>query len=76
VVGRSSVRALCVPIAALLLALAMTGCGRKGGLDPPPASVADPGLASVPAPEIGPDGRPLPPSHGPNRTSPLDFLID
>ncbi len=68
-------RALCGPIAALILALALAGCGRKGGLDPPPAAAADPAMMPAPAPEIGSDGRPLPPSQQ-NRTSPLDFLID
>ena len=74
--GRLPIRALYVSVAALMLALALAGCGRKGGLDPPPAAAADPSMAPVPAPEIGADGRPLPPAHGPNRTSPLDFLID
>jgi predicted small lipoprotein YifL len=62
-------------VGALVGALGLAGCGRKGGLDPPPgASVPDGGAAATPAapPEIGPDGRPLPP---PRRT-PLDWLID
>ena len=63
-------------IGALVMAFGLAGCGRKGGLDPPPAAAADPSMAPAPAPEIGADGRPLPPSRGPNRTSPLDFLID
>ena len=40
---------------ALVVALGLTGCGRKGGLDPPP------GVAAVPLSE---DGQPLP-SSGP-----------
>lgn len=77
--GRLSPRALLrvAAVGAFVAALGLAGCGRKGGLDPPPgASVIDPAVASQPAPEIGSDGRPLPPSRGPNRTSPLDFLID
>ncbi len=58
------------------MAFGLTGCGRKGGLDPPPVAAADPMMAPAPAPEIGPDGRLLPPTHGPARSSPLDFLID
>jgi predicted small lipoprotein YifL len=77
-VGRFSPRALSrvAAVGALVLALGLTGCGRKGGLDPPPAAAADPMMAPAPAPEIGPDGRPLPPTPGVGRTSPLDFLID
>ena len=72
--------------AALIAALALAGCGRKGGLDPPPAaSYADPAAAPNAAPElqeIGPDGRPIPPrpgqaqGQGPKRWTPLDWLID
>jgi len=69
-------RAICAPVAALILALALSGCGRKGGLDPPPGAQLDPALTSnVPPPETpGPDGRPVQPA--PGRTSPLDFLLD
>jgi predicted small lipoprotein YifL len=78
-VGRLSPRTLLriAAVGALVTSLGLAGCGRKGGLDPPPgASVIDPAVAAQPAPEIGPDGRPLPPVRGPNRTSPFDFLID
>jgi predicted small lipoprotein YifL len=73
-VGRLSPRALSriAAVGALVAALGLAGCGRKGGLDAPPGAVADPMMAPAPATEIGPDGRPLPPA----RTSPLDFLID
>ena len=77
--GRFSPRALgaVATVAAMILALGLAGCGRKGGLDPPPgASLADQGTPPQPAPSIGPDGQPLPPARGPVRTSPLDFLID
>jgi len=77
-VGRSSPRALLriATVGALVAALGLAGCGRKGGLDPPPAAAVDPMMAPAPGPEIGPDGRALPPARGLNRSSPLDFLID
>jgi predicted small lipoprotein YifL len=79
-VGCFSPRALgaVATVAAMIVALGLAGCGRKGGLDPPPgASVVDPNAASQPAPPMSPDGRPpLPPAREPDRTSPLDFLID
>jgi len=68
-------------IGALIVALGLAGCGRKGGLDPPPSTSAagePPAGASVPAPEIGPDGKPLPPLSPdvPRRRTFIDFLID
>jgi predicted small lipoprotein YifL len=74
-------------IGALLAALAASGCGRKGGLDPPPApaivepaTVAPDAQAQVgpgaPAP-VGPDGRPvMAPPPPPKRWTPLDILVD
>jgi len=72
--------------AALVAALALAGCGRKGGLDPPPAATyVDPAVAAVPATEeIGPDGRPRPAQPAPlapasrplKRWTPIDWLID
>jgi len=69
-------------IGALVAALGLAGCGRKGGVDPPPgASIVDPGPAVVPGagpgptPETMPDGRPLAPQ-APRRSTPIDFLID
>ena len=62
----------------LLAALALAGCGRKGGLDlPPAASVAAPAAApaSQSGQRLGPDGRPLP-APPPPRHTPLDWLID
>jgi predicted small lipoprotein YifL len=77
-VGRLSPRALLriAAVGALVTALGLAGCGRKGGLDPPPAAAADPTIAADRQPQIGPDGQVLPPTHGPRRSSPLDFLID
>jgi len=67
-------------IGALLAALGVAGCGRKGGLAPPPgASVAEPVPAAqpAPAPELGPDGRPLmTPPPPPQRRTWIDWLID
>jgi predicted small lipoprotein YifL len=65
--------------ATLVAALGLAGCGRKGWLDPPPASTAaDPGVVAQPAPEqdVGPDGKPLAPRQGPNKSTPVDWLID
>ena len=64
-------------VAALLGALALAGCGRKAGLDPPPASaVADPSVQPDGSPAIGPDGKPLAPPTGRKRWLPIDFLVD
>jgi predicted small lipoprotein YifL len=65
-------------IGALVAALGLAGCGRKGGLDPPPgASVVDQSAAGqpVPGPEVGPDGKPMMPP-APRRRTPVDWLID
>jgi predicted small lipoprotein YifL len=67
-------------IGALVAALGLAGCGRKGGLDAPPgASVVDQSAAvqPLPGPEVGPDGKPLaPPPLAPRRRTPVDWLID
>jgi predicted small lipoprotein YifL len=73
-------------IGALVAALGLAGCGRKGGLDPPPgASITDP-VAGVPAspgsasvaggPTISPDGKASAPSQGPQRSTPIDWLLN
>ena len=68
-------------IGALVAALGLAGCGRKGGLDPPPgataAAAADPNVApgAGPPPPASPDA--LPPSTQPlPRRTPIDWLID
>jgi len=67
-------------IGALVAALGLAGCGRKGGLDPPPgASIVDP--ADVPPPNagavaIGPDGKPVAPAQAPRRWTPIDWLLN
>jgi len=74
----------------LAAALGLTGCGRKGPLDPPPsAAVTQPAQAAAPdsgvnpmarsAPTgpqaFGPDGRPIAPQ-GVKKPLPLDWLLD
>ena len=64
---------------ALIVALGLAGCGRKSGLDlPPAAAVSDPGPAADPneARGIGPDGKPVAPKNGPNRPTILDWLVE
>jgi predicted small lipoprotein YifL len=78
-------------IGALVAALGLAGCGRKGGLDPPPgataaaadqgappgatAAAADQGAPPGAAPPASPDA--LPPSTQPlPRRTPIDWLID
>jgi predicted small lipoprotein YifL len=68
-------------IGALVAALGLAGCGRKGGLDAPPtASAIDPSSAVQPGPGpesgVGPDGKAMAPARGPQRRTPIDFLID
>src|SRR5262245_41532338 len=77
---------------ALVAALSVAGCGRKGPLDPPPgATAADISSVSRPdllppdpstgrsgrEPVIGPDGRVIAPSsEGPKRSTPIDWLLN
>jgi predicted small lipoprotein YifL len=64
-------------IGALVAALALSGCGRKGGLDAPPgAAVADQNAPpGSPGAAVAPDGTPIAPQ-SPRRTTPIDWLID
>lgn len=65
-------------IGALVAAFSLAGCGRKGGLDPPPgAAVTDQGGVPPAAggPQIGPDGKPVAPKGSQQRT-PLDWLLN
>jgi predicted small lipoprotein YifL len=63
-------------VAALVAALGLAGCGRKGGLEAPPmAAAGDLQAGQAPAPALGPDGKPVaPPAE--KRKNPLDWLID
>jgi hypothetical protein len=65
-------------IGALAAALGAAGCGRKGGLDPPPgAAVYEPtGAGSAPGPAIGSEGRAPAPAPPPPKRTPIDWLID
>jgi len=75
-------------IGALALALPLAGCGRKGGLDPPPGgSQLESGAVRTPVtrrgvvvppekqPEYDEDGRPIAPA-GSRKKLPADWLID
>jgi predicted small lipoprotein YifL len=68
-------------VAAFVAALALAGCGRKGGLDPPPAAAtpaAPQGTAPATAENDGgvdEDGRPTAPQ-GQKKRLFLDWLID
>jgi predicted small lipoprotein YifL len=63
-------------VGALVAALGLAGCGRKGGLDPPPGAAAN-GETAQPGAEPAPDGQPTVPGQPPpRRRTPIDFLID
>jgi hypothetical protein len=80
-----------IPIAAIgaiVSALALSGCGRKGALDPPPGGYQiERGIGRTPVtsrgaerpvekqPEYDQDGRPIAPS-GARKRLPGDWLID
>ena len=59
-----------------ILALALSGCGRKGPLDlPPSAAINQPPGTAAEAPAVGPDGRPVAPA-GNKKRLPIDWLLD
>jgi predicted small lipoprotein YifL len=62
-------------IGALVATLGLVGCGRKGGLDPPPAAAVSE-AQPPPGPALGRDGKPIAPATGPKRPFILDFLVD
>ena len=64
-------------IGALVAALGLAGCGRKGGLDLPPGATAAAEQSAPPgaAPPASPDALPPPTQPLPRRT-PIDWLID
>ena len=64
-------------VGAMAAALGLAGCGRKGGLDPPPlTSVADPNAVAQgpPGPEVAAERSAAVPA--PPRDSPIDWLIE
>jgi predicted small lipoprotein YifL len=66
-------------VAVCLIAVALSGCGRKGGLEAPPgASVVNQPAPAQSGVEVTPDGQPMQiaqPAPPPPRTV-LDWLID
>ena len=63
--------------AALIAALGVAGCGRKAGLDPPPAAAVSQPTAEVP-PGVAPGVDPERPVAAPGRRKSffLDFLLN
>lgn len=64
--------------AAMIGALTLSGCGRKGGLDAPPAASAAADQAVVEEGVVARDGGAtgLPLIRGPRKRIPLDALLD
>ena len=64
--------------AALVAALGLAGCGRKGPLDPPPmaGAAAAPGETAGVDPDTGQPGRPAGRQAPKNEPFILDWLID
>jgi predicted small lipoprotein YifL len=63
-------------IGALIAALGLAGCGRKGGLDPPPgAAVSGPAIDAGPS-GAGPDDKAPTPAQPPRQRTPIDWLLD
>jgi predicted small lipoprotein YifL len=66
--------------AALVLAFGLAGCGRKGGLDPPPsAAIAQPGPAQQAQGQtarVDAQGRPVAPPARRNEPFFLDWLLN
>jgi predicted small lipoprotein YifL len=64
-------------VSALIAVLGLAGCGRKSGLDlPPAAAVSDPVAGDPKQASVGPDGKPVAPRSGPNRPTILDWLVE
>jgi predicted small lipoprotein YifL len=68
-------------VAALFAALGLSACGRKGGLDAPPAALNASGTEQSAAEESGTvlragSDKQLPVIRGPNKRIPLDVLLD
>src|SRR5205085_12353185 len=59
-------------VGALVAALALSGCGRKGPLDPPPAAAVPPPADGQPATTVQPDGT-TPPT---KKRFILEWLLD
>jgi predicted small lipoprotein YifL len=67
-------------VGALVVALGLAACGRKAGLDPPPAAAAVPaGETAAPANAAagtGPDGQPIAAATSQRKSFFLDWLLD
>jgi predicted small lipoprotein YifL len=67
-------------LVALVNGMGLAGCGRKGGLDPPPVAtpVDERGVPMQPAaaPEGAPNGQALAPPQPPRRGTWLDWLVN
>src|SRR5262245_45243677 len=65
-------------IGALIAAFGLAGCGRKGGLDPPPGATTANSTVSRPdlEPAIGPDGKVIAPPQAPKRNWLLNWLLN
>jgi predicted small lipoprotein YifL len=72
-----SVRAVALGVLAgtLMCALTLAGCGRKGGLDPPPVTSAVP-VQPGPEPEGSPAAQPPPAVQPTRRSTWLDWLVN
>jgi predicted small lipoprotein YifL len=70
---RPILRAAVLSALVLALGLTLSACGRKGPLDPPPASLADQQQPSALATDT--DGRTLAPP-GQKKRLPIDWLLD
>ena len=79
-----SITSRCAVVAALALALALAGCGRKGALDAPPGGLTESSVVAQPT-AVGPDGQPVAAAPAPasapedprKRRLPLiDWLLD
>jgi predicted small lipoprotein YifL len=70
---RPVLRAACMGALALVLGLALSGCGRRGPMDAPPGASS---VVEQPAEiQVDPQGRPLAPA-GQKRRLPIDWLLD
>jgi predicted small lipoprotein YifL len=69
---RSAVRFAAICALLMGLGLTLSACGRKGPLDPPPASYSGPQPSTL---ETDPRGRDLAPP-GEKKRLPIDVLLD
>ena len=65
-------------VGALIAALGLASCGRKGPLDLPPSAATSEPVAGEPkqGAGLGPDGKPMAPRTGPKTPTILDWLVE